>query len=196
EFVIGLDSGCGDYERLWVTTSLRGLAAGTLTVEVLTEGVHSGDASGIVPSSCRIARHLLARLDVSATGALRPSYFDPSIPPERAFDRVLAVGCAGDCIADALSEKRRRDGRGRHDSVHGHAWPPFSRSAIFDHRRAGTGGERARSERISARALREKADGVRRRRFVGACDPSLEPVVALRHRRNRHQRERAGGVAA
>ena len=50
DFVVGLDSGCGDYERLWATTSLRGLAGGRLTVEVLTEGVHSGDASGIVPS--------------------------------------------------------------------------------------------------------------------------------------------------
>ena len=56
DFVVGLDSGCGDYERLWATTSLRGLAGGTLTVDVLTEGVHSGDASGIVPSSFRIAR--------------------------------------------------------------------------------------------------------------------------------------------
>jgi acetylornithine deacetylase/succinyl-diaminopimelate desuccinylase-like protein len=48
--VVCLDSGCGDYERLWLTTSLRGIAAGTLTVRVLTEGVHSGDASGIVTS--------------------------------------------------------------------------------------------------------------------------------------------------
>ena len=61
DFVVGLDSGCGDYERLWATTSLRGLAGGTLTVEVLTEGVHSGDASGVVPSSFRIARKLLDR---------------------------------------------------------------------------------------------------------------------------------------
>src|SRR5205823_8796175 len=51
DFVIGLDSGCGDYERMWDTTSLRGLAVGVLRVEVLSEGVHSGDASGIVPSS-------------------------------------------------------------------------------------------------------------------------------------------------
>ncbi len=68
DFVIGLDSGCGDYERLWATTSLRGLAGGTLTVDVLTEGVHSGDASGIVPSSFRIARKILDRLEDSATG--------------------------------------------------------------------------------------------------------------------------------
>ncbi|HYZ42635.1 MAG TPA: M20/M25/M40 family metallo-hydrolase, partial [Stellaceae bacterium] len=52
--VICLDSGCGNYDQLWLTTSLRGLASGTLTVRVLEEGVHSGDASGIVPSSFRI----------------------------------------------------------------------------------------------------------------------------------------------
>ena len=72
DFVVGLDSGCGDYERLWVTTSLRGLAAGTLTVDVLTEGVHSGDASGIVPSSFRIARQLLDRLEDASTGCILP----------------------------------------------------------------------------------------------------------------------------
>jgi acetylornithine deacetylase/succinyl-diaminopimelate desuccinylase-like protein len=48
--VLCLDSGCLDFERLWVTTSLRGLAAGELVVEILTEGVHSGEASGVVPS--------------------------------------------------------------------------------------------------------------------------------------------------
>ncbi len=51
--VICLDSGCGNYDQLWLTTSLRGLASGTLTVRVLEEGVHSGDASGVVPSSFR-----------------------------------------------------------------------------------------------------------------------------------------------
>jgi len=58
--VICLDSGCGDYDRLWLTTSLRGVATTGLTVRVLTEGVHSGGASGIVPSSFRIARRLLS----------------------------------------------------------------------------------------------------------------------------------------
>ena len=83
DFVIGLDSGCGDYDRLWATTSLRGLAGGTLTVEVLTEGVHSGDASGIVPSSFRVARKLLDRLEDSATGRVLPADFHVPIPEER-----------------------------------------------------------------------------------------------------------------
>ncbi len=83
DLVIGLDSGCGNYEQLWVTTSLRGLAAGTLSVEVLAEGVHSGDASGVVPSSFRIARMLLDRLEESATGRIRPAELHCPIPAER-----------------------------------------------------------------------------------------------------------------
>ena len=66
--VVCLDSGCGDYERLWLTTSLRGMVGGTLRVDVLEEGVHSGDASGVVPSRFRIARQLLARLENIDTG--------------------------------------------------------------------------------------------------------------------------------
>lgn len=81
--VAGLDSGCGNYEQLWVTTSLRGLVGGTLTVEVLSEGVHSGNASGIVPSSMRIARQLLNRIDDPATGRVLADAFHAEIPAER-----------------------------------------------------------------------------------------------------------------
>ena len=91
--MVGLDSGCGNYEQLWATTSLRGLAAGTLTVEVLTEGVHSGDASGIVPSSFRIARQLLDRLEDARTGRILPARFHAPIPDER---RAQAAQAAGD----------------------------------------------------------------------------------------------------
>src|SRR3569832_1690481 len=61
--VVCLDSGCGNYEQLWCTTSLRGLAGGNFTVKVLSEGVHSGDASGIVPSRFRLLRQLLSRIE-------------------------------------------------------------------------------------------------------------------------------------
>src|SRR5882762_10052331 len=71
--VVCLDSGCGNYDQLWLTTSLRGVASGTLTVRVLDEGVHSGDASGVVPSSFRILRKLLSRLEDEETGAVRPA---------------------------------------------------------------------------------------------------------------------------
>ncbi|MCX7557923.1 peptidase M20, partial [Xanthomonadaceae bacterium JHOS43] len=66
--VVCLDSGCGNYDQLWCTTSLRGMAGGNLRVSVLEEGVHSGDVSGVVPSSFRILRSLLDRLEDQATG--------------------------------------------------------------------------------------------------------------------------------
>ena len=98
DFVVGLDSGCGDYERLWATTSLRGLTGGKLTVEVLTEGVHSGDASGVVPSSFRIARELLDRIEDSANGRMLPKEFYAAIPPERAEQAKRAADILGDLV--------------------------------------------------------------------------------------------------
>ncbi|MET0663643.1 MAG: M20/M25/M40 family metallo-hydrolase, partial [Ilumatobacteraceae bacterium] len=68
--VICLDSGCLDYDRLWVTTSLRGLVSGTLRVDIVTDGLHSGDVSGMVPSTFRIARMLLDRVEDAQTGAI------------------------------------------------------------------------------------------------------------------------------
>jgi acetylornithine deacetylase/succinyl-diaminopimelate desuccinylase-like protein len=96
DLVVGLDSGCGDYERLWMTTSLRGLAAGTLRVEVLTEGVHSGHASGIVPSSFRIARTLIERLEDGATGRILPATFHADIPEERLAQAGQTAAIIGD----------------------------------------------------------------------------------------------------
>jgi acetylornithine deacetylase/succinyl-diaminopimelate desuccinylase-like protein len=81
--VLCLDSGCLDYERLWVTTSLRGLAACTLTVQILTEGVHSGEASGIVPSSFRIIRELLDRVEDATTGRVLLPELHVEIPRDR-----------------------------------------------------------------------------------------------------------------
>jgi acetylornithine deacetylase/succinyl-diaminopimelate desuccinylase-like protein len=98
DLVVGLDSGCGDYERLWMTTSLRGLASGTLTVDVLTEGVHSGDASGVVPSSFRIARNVLDRLEDSATGRILPPTFHAQIPPERTEQAGATAAILGDIV--------------------------------------------------------------------------------------------------
>ena len=81
--VVCLDSGAGNYDQLWLTTSLRGMASGVLKVEVLTEGVHSGDASGLVPSSFRIMRQVLDRLEDSATGRLLPAHFHCEVPADR-----------------------------------------------------------------------------------------------------------------
>lgn len=96
--VVCLDSGAGNYDQLWLTTSLRGLAAGTLRVEVLTEGVHSGDASGLVPSSFRILRHVLDRLEDSATGRLLPASLHCDIPAERVEQARATAQILGDDV--------------------------------------------------------------------------------------------------
>ncbi|MEZ5608506.1 MAG: M20/M25/M40 family metallo-hydrolase [Burkholderiaceae bacterium] len=94
--VVCLDSGAGNYDQLWLTTSLRGMAAGTLKVEVLTEGVHSGDASGLVPSSFRILRQVLDRLEDSKTGRLLPQSFHCEIPAERVEQARATAQILGD----------------------------------------------------------------------------------------------------
>ena len=94
--VVCLDSGAGNYDQLWLTTSLRGMVSGVLKVEILTEGVHSGDASGVVPSSFRILRHVLDRLEDSATGRLLPESFHCALPADRAVQVRAAAAILGE----------------------------------------------------------------------------------------------------
>ena len=94
--VVCLDSGAGNYDQLWLTTSLRGNGGGVLKVEVLTEGVHSGDASGLVPSSFRIMRELLDRLEDSKTGRLLPQSFHCQIPADRLQQAQATAAILGD----------------------------------------------------------------------------------------------------
>ena len=94
--VVCLDSGAGNYDQLWLTTSLRGMVSGVLKVEILTEGVHSGDSSGVVPSSFRILRHVLDRLEDSATGRLLPGFFHCDIPADRLAQVQDAAAILGD----------------------------------------------------------------------------------------------------
>ena len=96
--VVCLDSGAGNYDQLWLTTSLRGMVAGTLKVQVLTEGVHSGDASGLVPSSFRVMRQVLDRLEDSATGRLLPASFHCEVPAERLAQAHATAAILGDEI--------------------------------------------------------------------------------------------------
>ena len=98
KLVIALDSGAGNYDQMWVTTSLRGLVNGTLTVNVLTEGVHSGDAGGVVPSSFRVARLLLDRIDDSRTGVVKPGAFNCEIPAERVTQAKQAADILGESM--------------------------------------------------------------------------------------------------
>ncbi len=99
--VVCLDSGAGNYDQLWITTSLRGMAAGTLEVDILREGVHSGYASGIVPSSFRIARQLLSRLEDEATGQILPDGLKADIPAQRREQLAAVAEALGDEIHEA-----------------------------------------------------------------------------------------------
>ena len=102
DLVVCLDSGCGNYEQLWLTTSLRGMVIGTLTVRVLTEGVHSGAASGIVPSSFRIARQLLSRIENVETGEIIVPQLQVAIPAERIAQAKAAAEILGDTVITEL----------------------------------------------------------------------------------------------
>jgi acetylornithine deacetylase/succinyl-diaminopimelate desuccinylase-like protein len=98
--VVCLDSGCANYDQLWCTTSLRGMAGGNLRVSVLSEGVHSGDASGIVPSSFRILRQLLSRLEDENTGKIIIEGLSVEIPEQRLAQAQQAADVLGNDVFD------------------------------------------------------------------------------------------------
>ncbi len=98
DLVVCLDSGAGNYEQMWCTTSLRGLVMGQLRVDILREGVHSGDASGVVASSFRIARQLLDRVEDPATGTIRLPAFHATIPESRITQARAAAEVLGDML--------------------------------------------------------------------------------------------------
>lgn len=107
--VVGLDSGAATYDRLWVTTSLRGVVSARLRVDVLTEGVHSGSAGGVVPSSFRLLRQLLDRVEDSTTGRVLVDDLWVDVPEERQAQIAaiaeeiaadMAFPFAGDTVAD------------------------------------------------------------------------------------------------
>ena len=88
--VVCLDAECGNYDQFWCTTTLRGNLVGTLRVEVLSEGVHSGMASGIVPSSFRIIRQLVSRVEDAETGRILVDALYADIPQDR-LEQARAV---------------------------------------------------------------------------------------------------------
>jgi acetylornithine deacetylase/succinyl-diaminopimelate desuccinylase-like protein len=96
DLVIALDSTCGNYDQLWITTSLRGMLIAELTVEVLEQGAHSGAAGGIVASSFRVLRQLLSRIEDESSGNILPPFLNATIPAlrleeARAAGQVLAA---------------------------------------------------------------------------------------------------------
>ncbi|HVV37790.1 MAG TPA: M20/M25/M40 family metallo-hydrolase [Acidimicrobiales bacterium] len=123
ELVVCLDSSCADYDRLWTSTSLRGLVGLDLRVDVLTEGVHSG-ASGVIPSSFRILRALLSRVEDEATGRLLLPSMQAEIPAERVA-QAERVGALLDIAADypfaGDTRPMTTDGA---DAILAHTWRP------------------------------------------------------------------------
>jgi acetylornithine deacetylase/succinyl-diaminopimelate desuccinylase-like protein len=98
--VVCLDAECGNYDQLWATTSLRGNLIATLRVDVLTEGVHSGTASGIVPSSFRVLREILARVEDASSGAILIEELNSEIPPDRRAQARAAAAVLGNSVIE------------------------------------------------------------------------------------------------
>ncbi len=96
--VVCLDSGAGNFDQLWLTVSLRGMVSGTLRAEVLTEGVHSGYASGAVPSSFRVLRQLISRLEDQETGRILPEELHTELPAQRLEQIQKMAATLGDDV--------------------------------------------------------------------------------------------------
>jgi acetylornithine deacetylase/succinyl-diaminopimelate desuccinylase-like protein len=109
--VVCLDSGAGNYDQLWLTTSLRGLVAGDLEVEVLEEGIHSGSYGGIAPSSFRVMRQLFERLEDAASGTLLPKGFHCAIPPKRMSEAEITAKILGESVWKTMPWACGQDGR-------------------------------------------------------------------------------------
>ncbi|MEY2473897.1 MAG: hypothetical protein QOK28_3226 [Actinomycetota bacterium] len=121
ELVVCLDSSCADYDRLWTSTSLRGLVGLDLRVDVLTEGVHSG-ASGVIPSSFRVLRALLSRIEDEATGRVLLPSTHVDIPAERVA-QADHVGALLDITADyPFAGTTRPMTTGPADAILAHTW--------------------------------------------------------------------------
>ncbi len=100
DLVVVPDAGCGSYDRLWCTTSLRGMITGVLRVDVLRDGVHSGDAGGVVPSSFRILRSLLSRIEDETDGRIVLDACCAPIPGLRQEQAAHAGGVLGRTTRD------------------------------------------------------------------------------------------------
>ena len=98
DLILVLDSGCGNYDQLWLTTSLRGMMGGNLTVKILNEAVHSGDASGIVPSSFRVTRKILSRIEDPENGEILPKFLHDKIPDNRMQQAKHLAEVVGDDV--------------------------------------------------------------------------------------------------
>ncbi|TAK78524.1 MAG: M20/M25/M40 family metallo-hydrolase [Gammaproteobacteria bacterium] len=100
--IVCLDSGCGNYEQLWTTTSLRGLTGGLLSIHVLKQGIHSGLGSGIVPSCFQILRQLLSRIENETSGEILLKDLFVDIPPQRLQQAEQTAAVLGNAVFNDL----------------------------------------------------------------------------------------------
>lgn len=124
--VVCLDAECGNYEQLWCTTSLRGNLTGNLRVEILTEGVHSGSAGGIVPSCFRILRQLLSRVEDEADGRILLDELSVDIPAQRQNQARLAAEVLGDSVYRKFpwADKKARPSESIYELLLNNNWRP------------------------------------------------------------------------
>ena len=130
--VVGLDSGAATYDRLWVTTSLRGLLMATVRVEVLEEGVHSGSAGGVVPSSFRILRRLLDRIEDADTGRVLLDELWCEVPPEREAQLAANADQIVAGMAFPWAGDTRPDQRDAVDLLRARTWAPSIANIAVD----------------------------------------------------------------
>jgi acetylornithine deacetylase/succinyl-diaminopimelate desuccinylase-like protein len=100
--VVCLDAECGNYDQFWSTTSLRGNLVGRLTVRVLTEGAHSGLASGIAPAAFRLVQQVLERIENPLTGEMLLGDLHVEIPKDRRAQIAVAAGVLGSHVLDKI----------------------------------------------------------------------------------------------
>lgn len=100
--VICLDSGAGNYDQLWMTTSLRGNLVGELSVELIYEGIHSGNGSGIVADSFRVAKQLLSRVEDECSGEIKLAQLHCEIPAQRIAEAAECAAVLGEQVYKAF----------------------------------------------------------------------------------------------
>lgn len=125
DLVICLDAECGNYNQLWLTTSLRGMLPGTLNVEILTEGVHSGAAGGIVPSSFRLLRQILNRVEDAENGGIT-DLLQVEIPENVREQAKIVATELGDMVVERFpwAGKSRPHATSYEDFVLANTWAP------------------------------------------------------------------------
>ena len=194
--VVCLDAECGNYDQLWATTSLRGNLIATLRVDVLTEGVHSGTASGIVPSSFRVLREILARVEDASSGAILIEELNTAIPPDRRAQARAAAGVLGNTVFEKfpLPPGMRTVSNDPYELLLNNTWrPTLSVTGADGLPESRSAGNVLRPSHHAEAVVPAAADAGRRSR-VGSRSQCARARPSLRRGRQRPDRIGDGGV--